>query len=54
MKELVERKYGVNLSVVSVGRLLKKLGLTCQKPLMRAFQQDPVVVEQWIEEDYPR
>ena len=54
VKELIEKKYGVNLSVVSVGRLLKKLGLTCQKPLMRAFQQDPVLVEQWVEEDYPK
>ena len=48
VKELIERKYGIRLSVISVGRLLKKLGLTCQKPLMRAFQQDPVVVKQWI------
>jgi len=54
VKELVERKYGIRLSVVSVGRLLKKLGLSCQKPLMRAFQQDPVVVEQWIEKEYPQ
>jgi len=53
VQELIERKYGVRLSVVSVGRLLKKLGLTCQKPLMRAFQQDPGVVRQWIEDDYP-
>ena len=53
VKELIERKYGIRLSVVSVGRLLKKLGLSCQKPLMRAFQQDPVVVEQWIEKEYP-
>lgn len=54
VKELIERKYGVKLSVVSVGRLLIKLGLSCQKPLMRAFQQDPVVVQQWIEEDYSK
>ena len=54
VKELIERKYGVKLSVVSVGRLLRKLGLSCQKPLMRAFQQDPVFVQQWIEEDYPK
>jgi transposase len=53
VQELIERKYGIRLSVVSVGRLLKKLGLTCQKPLMRAFQQDPVVVQQWIEKEYP-
>ena len=54
VQELIERKYGIKLSVVSVGRLLKKLGLSCQKPLMRAFQQDPVIVQQWLEEDYPK
>lgn len=54
VRDLIEKKYGIRLSVVSVGRLLKKLGLSCQKPLMRAFQQDPVLVQQWIEEDYPK
>ena len=54
VKELIERRYGIKLSVVSVGRLLKKLGLSCQKPLMKAFQQDPVIVRQWIQEDYPK
>ena len=54
VKELMERKYGIKLSVVSAGRLLKKLGLSCQKPLMKAFQQDPVIVQQWIAEDYPK
>src|SRR5208283_1073033 len=54
LSDYIERQYGIKLSVVSVGRLLKKLGLSCQKPLMRAFQQDPVIVQQWIEEDYPK
>lgn len=54
VRDLIEKQYGIKLSVVSIGRLLKKLGLSCQKPLMRAFQQDPVVVQQWIEEDYPK
>jgi transposase len=54
VKELIERKYGIKLSVISAGRLLKKLGLSCQKPLMKAFQQDPVIVQQWIAEDYPK
>jgi transposase len=54
VKELIERKYGIKLSVVSTGRLLKKLGLSCQKPLMKAFQQDQVIVQQWIAEDYPK
>lgn len=54
VKELIENKYGIKISNVSVGRLLKKLGLSCQKPLMRAFQQDPVVVQEWVERDYPK
>ena len=53
VKELIEKKYSVKLSAVSVGRLLKKLGLSCQKPLMRAFQQDPVIVQEWVGKIYP-
>ncbi len=54
VRDLIERRYGIKLSVVSIGRLMKKLGLSCQKPLMRAFQQDPTVVRQWLDEDYPK
>lgn len=54
VKELIKRKYRIKLSITSVGRLLKKLGLSCQKPLMRAFQQDRVLVQQWVEQDYPK
>jgi len=54
VKELIASRYGVKLNVTSVGRLLKKLGLTCQRPLMRAFQQNPVVVREWVERDYPK
>ena len=54
VKELIARKYGIQLNVTSVGRLLKKLGLSCQRPLMRAFQQNPVVVREWMERDYPK
>jgi len=51
---LIRRKYGVRLSLASVGRLLAQLGLSCQKPLVRAFQQNPALVKQWIENDYPK
>ena len=54
VQELIERKYGIRLSLVSIGRLLKKLGLSCQRPLMKAFQQDPIIVQQWIEDEYPK
>jgi transposase len=35
---LTRRKYGIKLSVISVGRLLAQM-MTCQKPLSRAFER---------------
>jgi transposase len=54
VRELIRRRFGVRLSEVSVGRLLAKMGLSVQKPLRRAYQQDASLVEQWLETDYPR
>jgi len=51
---LVWDKYGVNLSRASVCRLLNQLGLTPQRPIWRAYQQDPAVVQKWLETEYPR
>jgi len=50
---LIKRKYGIELSESSVGRLLRQLGLSCQKPLYRAYQQNPEIVKQWKEEVFP-
>lgn len=54
VRELLKQKYKIHLSEVSIGRLLKKLGLTRQKPLFRAYQQDPVKVEQYLNTEYPK
>lgn len=54
IRELIRKKLGVHLSEVSVGRLLKKLGLSAQRPLFRAYQQDPEKVEAYLKEEYPK
>ena len=36
----------------SVGRLPRQLGFTCEKPLYRAYQQNPERVEAWKKRVY--
>jgi transposase len=52
IRELIRRLFGVNISEVSVGRLMKRLGFTPQRPLYRAWQQDKVLAESWQKAEY--
>jgi transposase len=50
---LIRGKFGIELSRSSVSRLLNQLGLSVQRPLWRAYQQDPKKVEKWLKKEYP-
>ena len=50
---LIERRFGIRLSRWTVGRYLKKWGLTPQKPAKRALEQNPAQVKYWLEHKYP-
>ena len=54
VRELIGREFGVRLSEPSVGRLLRKLGLSPQRPLYRAYQQNPEAVARWKAQEYPQ
>jgi transposase len=53
IRVLLRERFQLELSLASVGRLLKQLGLTCQRPLFRAMEQDPERVRRWREQEYP-
>src|SRR3984893_9147168 len=53
VRKLIADKFGANLGVTAVGKLLAKLGLTPQKPLKRAYERDPAAIEAWKRDSYP-
>lgn len=52
--DLIEQKFGITLSVTTVGRVLAELDITPQKPLRRAYERDPRAIEKWQREEFPK
>jgi transposase len=50
---LIARRCGVELAVRTVGKHLARWGFTAQKPIRRAYEQDPAAVRRWLRRDYP-
>jgi transposase len=50
---LVRRRFGIRLSVWTVGRYLARWGFTSQKPVRRALERDPEAVRRWLDKKYP-
>ncbi len=54
VRELILRLFGVELSLVSVGNVLARLGMSPQRPLYKAYEQDPQKVADWKEKTFPQ
>jgi transposase len=50
---LITRRCGVGLAVRTVGKYLARWGFTAQKPIRRAYEQDPAAVRRWLRREYP-
>jgi transposase len=53
VQQLIHQRFGVELSIWTVGRYLKRWGFTPQKPARRALEQDPAAVSRWLKTEYP-
>jgi transposase len=51
--ELIELRFGVQVTEKTAGRYLRAWGFSPQKPARRAFEQNPDAVAQWLDERYP-
>jgi transposase len=54
VRDLIKEKFGVEYTLQGVGKLLGRLGLSPQRPLRRAYQQNPDAVQQWKTVEYPK
>jgi transposase len=52
--ELIRRQFQVRYHVDHVGRLLRGLGFTPQKPERRARERDEAAIQRWVQQEWPR
>lgn len=52
--QLITLRFGIELSVSTVGRYLARWGFSPQKPTRRAREQSPEAVAAWMKVEYPR
>jgi transposase len=52
--EFIWKRWRIKLSLASVGRLLAKLGIICQKPLHRTVERHEALTKKWLRCEYSR
>jgi transposase len=50
---LIEREYEITVSLTTVGRYLKRWGMSPQKPVRRAYERNDVAIARWLRQEYP-
>src|SRR5580693_3176517 len=50
---LLKKRFGLAVSIWTVGRYLASWGLSPQRPARRSYEQDPEAVKRWLKEEYP-
>lgn len=52
--ELIKKRFGITYHVDHVGRVLRSLGWSPQKPARRAKERDQEQIQRWIKQDWSR
>jgi len=53
VRDLIRREFGIDYTPQNVGKILKMLGFSPQRPVWQALERDPEKRRQWTEETFP-
>jgi hypothetical protein len=53
VQQLIKQLWSIKMPIRTVGEYLKRWGFTPQRPLRRAYKQNPKVVKNWLDNEYP-
>ena len=53
VRDLISREFGISYTPQNVGKILKMLGFSAQRPVFRALERDPELRRTWTEETFP-
>jgi transposase len=51
--DLIHARFGLRMPVRTIGHYLRRWGFTPQKPLKRAYEQRPELIQRWLDTEYP-
>ena len=54
VQQLIKQLWSIDMPIRTVGEYLKRWGFTPQKPLRKAYKQNPKAVKAWLKEQYPQ
>lgn len=53
VQQYIKQLWSIDMPIRTVGEYLKRWGFTPQKPLRRAYEQNPKAVKRWLTKEYP-
>lgn len=53
IREVLDKRWGIKVCLSTVGNILKRFGITAQRPRFKAYEQNQELVDQWFAETWP-
>ena len=53
VQQLIRQLWSIKMPIRTVGEYLKRWGFTPQRPLRKAYKQNPKAVKNWLDTEYP-